>query len=93
MKHSLTNQLMNIYDFHEVRLALLEVAEESLEAAELNMQIAGEKFRTGAINSFNYRDIQLIYLNSAIRRLNAVYDVIDSRTNLTRLIGGFISEN
>ena len=93
IKHSLTNQLMNIYDFHEVRLALLEVAEESLEAAQLNMDIAGEKFRTGAINSFNYRDIQLIYLNSAIRRLNAVYDVIDSRTNLTRLIGGFITEN
>ena len=93
MKHSLTNQLMNIYDFHEVRVALLEVAEESLEAAELNMQIAGEKFRTGAINSFNYRDIQLIYLSSAIRRLTAIYDVIDSRTNLTRLIGGFITEN
>jgi outer membrane protein TolC len=92
MKHSLTNQLMNIYDFHEVRIALLEVAEENLEAAELNMQIAGEKFRSGAINSFNYRDIQLIYLNAAIHRLNAVYDVIDSRTNLTRLIGGFITE-
>ncbi len=93
MKQSLTNQLMNIYDFHQVRIALLEVANESLEAAELNMNIAGEKFRSGAINSFNYRDIQLIYLNAAIRRLNAVYDVIDSRTNLTRLIGGFITEN
>ena len=92
MTHSLTNQLMNIYDFHEVRVALLDVAEESLEAAELNMTIAGEKFRTGAINSFNYRDIQLIYLNSALRRLDAIYDVIDSRTNLTRPIGGFITE-
>lgn len=92
MTHSLTNQLMNIYDFHEVRVALLDVAVESLEAAELNMTIAGEKFRTGAINSFNYRDIQLIYLTSALRRLDAIYDVIDSRTNLTRLIGGFIME-
>ena len=93
MKHRLTNQLMNIYDFHEVRVAIMAVTEESLEAAELNMQIANEKFRTGAINSFNYRDIQLIYLNSSIIRLNAIYDVIDSRTNLTRLIGGFITEN
>ncbi len=93
MKHSLTNQLMNIYDFHEVRVEILGVTEESLEAAELNMQIANEKFRSGAINSFNYRDIQLIYLNSSIIRLNAIYDVIDSRTNITRLIGGFITEN
>jgi len=92
MQHSLTNQLMNIYDYYNVRQALLEVAEESLDAAELNMEIAGDKFRTGAINSFNYRDIQLIYLNAAIRRLEAIYNLIDSRTSLTRITGGFISE-
>lgn len=92
MVHSLTNQLMNLYDYYEVRKALLEVAEESLEAAELNLQIAEEKYKTGAINSFNYRDIQLIFLNSAFRRLQAIYDLIDSHTNLTRLTGGFLDE-
>ncbi len=92
MVHSLTNQLMNVYDYYEVRKALLEVAEESLEAAELNLQIAEEKYKTGAINSFNYRDIQLIYLNAAFRRLQAIFDLIDSHTNLTRLTGGFLDE-
>ena len=93
VKHSLTNQLFNVFDYYNVRQALLEVAEERLEAAELNLRIAGDKFRTGAINSFNYRDIQLIYLNSAIRRLEAIYNLIESRTTLTRLVGGFINEN
>ena len=65
---------------------------DCLEAAEMNLQIAEEKYRTGAINSFNYRDIQLIYLNSAFRRLQAIYDLIDSHTNLTRLTGGFLDE-
>lgn len=91
MEHALTNELLNLYDFYNVRIALLEVANESLEAAELNMKIADEKFRAGAINSFNYRDIQLIYLNSAIRRLEAVYNLIGSRTSLTRLTGGFLA--
>ena len=91
MEHSLTNQLMNVFDYYNVRQALLEVAEEGLEAAELNLEIAGDKFRTGAINSFNYRDIQLIYLNAAIRRLEAIFDLIDSRTSLTRITGGFIN--
>jgi len=69
------------------------VADESLEAAELNMTIADEKFRSGVITSFEYRDIQLIYLNSALRRLQAIYNLIGSRTSLTRLTGGFLMDN
>ncbi len=93
MEHALMNELLNLYDFYSIRIALLEVADESLEAAELNMSIADEKFRTGAISSFEYRDIQLIYLNSALRRLQAIYNLIGSRTSLTRLTGGFLMEN
>jgi outer membrane protein TolC len=92
MEHSLMNELLNLYDFYSIRIALLEVADESLEAAELNMSIADEKFRAGAITSFEYRDIQLIYLNSALRRLQAIYNLIGSRTSLTRLTGGFLME-
>ncbi len=93
MEHSLMNELLNLYDFYSIRIALLQVADESLEAAELNMSIADEKFRTGAITSFEYRDIQLIFLNSALRRLQAIYNLIGSRTSLTRLTGGFLMEN
>lgn len=93
MEHSLMNELLNLYDFYSVRIALLRVANESLQAAQLNMTIADEKFRSGAITSFEYRDIQLIYLNSALRRLEAVYNLIGSRTALTRITGGFLMEN
>ena len=93
MEHALANELLNLYDYYIVRIALLDVANESLEAAELNMTIADERFRTGAINSFNYRDIQLIYLNSALLRLEAIYSLIGSRTSLTRLTGGFLMED
>lgn len=93
MEHALMNELLNLYDFYSIRIALLEVADESLEAAELNMSIADEKFRSGVITSFEYRDIQLIYLNSALRRLQAIYNLIGSRTSLTRLTGGFLMED
>jgi len=92
MQHSLTNVLFNEYDLYNVRNTLLDVAYENLEAAELKLEIAEEKFKSGAINSFNYRDIQLIYLNAALQRLRAVYNLIDSNTSLTRLIGGFVEE-
>ena len=90
MDHALTNELFNLFDFHEVRLELLNVANENLEAAELNMSISEEKYRSGVINSFNYRDIQLIYLNVSYQRLQAVYNLIASKAGLTRITGGFL---
>jgi len=92
MVHSLTNQLFNEFETYNLRKELLNVSNESLEAAEMNLQIAEEKFKTGAINSFNYRDIQLYYLNSAINQLQSIYNLIYSNTILTRLTGGFLDE-
>jgi len=90
MEHALTNELFNLFDFHEVRLELLNVADENLEAAELNMSISEDKYRNGVINSFNYRDIQLIYLSASHQRLQAVYNLIASKAGLTRITGGFL---
>lgn len=90
MEHSLTNELYSLYDYYEVRISLLNVANRSLEAADLNMKISGEKYRSGAINSFNYRDVQLMYMDASLRRLQSIYNLIDSRTRLTRITGGFL---
>jgi len=90
MEHALTNELFNLFDFHEVRLELLNVANENMAAAELNMSISEDKYRSGVINSFNYRDIQLIYLNASLRRLQSVYNLIGSKAGLTRITGGFL---
>ena len=92
MKHSLMNQLYNYYEIHLVRQELLEVAQEAMETAQLNLDISEEKFRSGAINSFNYRDVQLLYLNAAVNRLDAIYAYIDVETALMRLTGGIISQ-
>lgn len=90
--HLLNNELLSLYDNYNLRVELLHVAQEGIESAELNLRIAEEKFRSGAINSFNYRDIQLIYLNAALEKLSALYNLIASHTALTRITGGFLRE-
>lgn len=90
---TLENLLVNQFDLYSIRKQLLEVAELNHESAELNMQIATEKYRSGTINSFNFRDVQLIFLNASSKKLNAVYDLIDSQMELLRLTGGIITEN
>ena len=77
MEHALTNELFNLHDFHQVR-------------RELNLSISEDKYRTGVINSFNYRDVQLIFLNVSFQRLQAVYNLIGSQAALTRITGGYL---
>ncbi len=92
LENDLKRSLRNTYELYEVRKQLFDVAVENEEAAKLNMQIAEDRFKAGAINSFNYRDIQLAYLNTSLNKLQAVYDLISSQTELMRLTGNIVSE-
>lgn len=93
MTHSLTNILTQLFELYNIQKDLLEVAEENLAATKLNLQISEEKFKSGAINSFNFRDVQIIYLNASLQRLNSIYNLISTDTELARLTGSIISEN
>lgn len=92
MKHELDNQLANIFEYYLVRKELLNVAAENLAAAGLNLQISREKFESGAINSFNFRDVQNLYLSAALRELEAIYNFIDTHTSLLRMTGSIIQQ-
>ncbi len=92
MTHELSNSLANLYEFYVVRKELLTLAFENLEAAKLNLQLSKERFESGSINSFNYRDVQISYITISQRQLEAIYDLIDSQTSLLRLTGTIIQE-
>ncbi len=90
--HELSNSLANLYEFYVVRKELLALAFENLEAAKLNLQLSKERFESGSINSFNYRDVQISYITISQRQLEAIYNLIDSQTSLLRLTGTIIQE-
>lgn len=92
MKHSLTNELLQQYSTYTVQKTVLELANEQEAAAKLNLEMSEEKYKTGAINSFNYRDVQNDYMDAAISKLEAVYNLIESNTELLRMTGGIITE-
>lgn len=92
MEFALSNQLRGNFELYTVRKQLLTVAEERLKSAKLSLEISNDKFKAGTINSFNYREVQTLYLNAAFGRLQAVYDLIETHAELMRLTGGVISE-
>jgi outer membrane protein len=92
MEQDLKNQLAQEFELYRVRKQLLRVARENLESAELNLSMSREKFETGTINSFNFRDVQQIHMSAAYEYQNAVFRVIQSYHTLLRLTGGIIDE-
>ncbi|MCP5052376.1 MAG: TolC family protein, partial [bacterium] len=52
---TLSNVLSTTFDLYNVRKQLYTVSEEKIKSARLNLDISDEKFKSGAINSFNYR--------------------------------------
>ncbi len=91
LKLALHNDLLSALDRYNVRKKLLEISEESLENASLNLDLSEERYKNGTINSFNYRDIQVNYLQAALRNLQSKFDLVQTDTELLRLTGGILN--
>lgn len=92
LKLSLRNDLVATHDLYQARKRLLSISEENVRSAALNLELADERFQTGTINSFDFRQIQVNYLNTALNNLQARFDLLDSETELLRLTGGILNE-
>ncbi|PIY11233.1 MAG: TolC family protein [Flexibacter sp. CG_4_10_14_3_um_filter_32_15] len=87
-KLTLSRDLARAFDLYNVRRQLLELSTESKKVSEQNLQILEERYNSGLINSFDYRQIQNAFQNAAFNELQATYNLIDANTTLIRLTGG-----
>ena len=89
VKNDLQIQLLNLIDNYNNNVKLIAITEEKLQLANENIQIGAERFRSGAINSFDYRNIQLTLLNTSFTRLSILYDLIVIKSNIEWLVGRY----
>ncbi|UZR95021.1 TolC family protein [Chondrinema litorale] len=92
LKRSLSRDLVAEYDLYNNRLDLKGIAQRRKESAELNLSLSEEQFKTGTISSFDFRDVQINYLNYSLEDLQATYNLIESNISLLRLTGGIMDE-
>jgi outer membrane protein TolC len=92
MRRVMYNQLFNSLADYNIKRQLRQVALLNVKSSRLNLDIAEEKFRSGAINSFNYRDIQIVYFNAAREQLQANFNLVEAYTELMRLTGGIVED-
>jgi outer membrane protein len=77
-------------DTYSSRKALYKLSVENEKASKLNFEIAQERFKNGSISSFDYRTIQIQYINASMQRLENLYLLIVSESNLLKLSGRII---
>ncbi|MDC1106586.1 TolC family protein [Prolixibacteraceae bacterium] len=88
----LKNQLINQHNKYLLEKELFDVATEAEKSSLLNLEIAQERYNVGAINSFDYRDIQIAYQNSALGMVRSKYRLIESNLGLVKLTGGILND-
>ena len=92
LEEALQNDLWVTHDTYNTRREIRALAEDLVENAETNLEIAEDRFESGLINSLDYRQIQLQYLRAQLTRLQALRDLIETETELVRLTGGLVRE-
>lgn len=82
-------QLLNLINEYHNNLNLLDIIDQKLELVKKNISIADERFKSGTINSFDYRNVQLSYLNTSYSRLQILYNIVLSKSNIDWLTGAY----
>lgn len=90
LKRTLSAQLENTLAQYNSQKQLVEVTGQLVANAQRNLEIAEERFRGGLINAFDYRTIQLGYINATQSQLNTFFNLKTTETELVRLIGGLV---
>jgi len=90
LKRTLSNQLQNALANYNNQLRLVNLTENLIENAKENLTIGQERFKGGLITSFDYRSIQLAFVNASQSRLNAIFNLKNTEVELMRLTGELI---
>lgn len=90
LKRNLNGQLENTYAIFNNQRHLVEVTNQLVQNAQRSLTIAEDRFEAGLINIFDYRQVQLSYINAVQSRLNAIFNLKTTETDLIRLVGGLV---
>jgi len=90
MKHSLDNKLLQLISSYDVNKSIYNLTQEQIKSAKLNLNISRDKYKSGAINSFDYRTVQLTYLNSVVSNLESINNLIESDVNILKITGNIV---
>lgn len=92
MKHTLKSSLHIIFNQYNIDKKIVDISSKHLTAANKNLKMSLERYKSGIINSFNFRDVQLSYMYSAVSHFNSIFDLVMADLELLQITGGILNE-
>lgn len=92
IKLNIDYNLASTFDLYNLRRQLVLINEAKLKAAELNLALATERYRNGALSAIDLRIVQENFRIAALDKSFAIFNATAARINLVRLTGGLISD-
>ncbi len=91
-KREASIQARTLVETYDNQRSLLGLQDALIANARANLALADEQLKAGNINSFDYRQLELAYLNAEQARIQAVYDLLVTDLNLRRVTGALIEK-
>ena len=85
MQQQLILELSNTFALYQTRKKIFELNKKAFIASKENLEIARFKEKTGLINSFNFRDIEMNYLSSGVNLYQSSFDLLESNLSLIHI--------
>ena len=92
IKADVLNQLSINNEKYNSHISSFLLKKKALNIAQQNFEIANDKKNIGLINSFNLRDIEIAYINSALSMNLAAYNLMENKIAIFKITGGIIQE-
>ncbi len=89
-KRDATLQARTLVETYDNQRDLLSLQDALIENSKANLALASEQLKAGNINSFDYRQLELDYLNAEQARITAIYNLLVTDLQLRRVTGGLI---
>jgi outer membrane protein TolC len=74
------------------RLTNIQLAIQALDAANLLLNYVRDRYRSGVVNSFEFRQAQVTYENAAVAYNQSVFAAIEAYLLIERLKGSIVNE-
>ncbi len=84
---TLQTRLDNAYENYRFSLELVDLERENVSLAQLNLDVALERFRLGTITSVDLREVQSALTNAEGRFITAQFEAARAQTQLLQLSG------
>lgn len=93
MERQVQLEMVNRIDRYNAEMAIYNLVDINVENQRTALDIVADRFANGMVNSFDYRNAQLNYLNTSLAQIEALTNLLNSHVNLVRLRGGILDMN